>query len=749
MKAKLKRHMMDVHSYSEARAISVVLHDRYQGNNNIDQGHGRTTKSGNKDYHILKRCPFEPCTVVRQRLGPHLTKIHGVEPGSDDYKALLKKAKPWKGLATKEDVKQVRSLVRREMIRESLAENEEKIIPVFTNHSASKVYIPESKKDFGLHPFQEGTTASLDAANIVSNDEVLENFRKFMTSLDGGDLVKKSADLYVQQLRCVLESLDSEDFTVIFDKTQMKNSFLNVQSDNPKYNYAASTKQKYLTALIHFCDFVVQNFSELNILRFTKDDVLTIKMLFISWRKSLNKKVQLQQSLKAEDALDSLITPEQVAIWESSLCKRTAIKLLGSFSSTDPPILTQSTYCQIRDYFFVEIEIQNSHRSGVSSNVLVEDVQASKTVEIEGTMLRVIKIKKHKTLRSFGHARLYLQEHVFQNLLIFIRHIRSRIPGNDPHVFVTYTGRSMTSGEISTQLNSIWQRSEVYGSDTKPPNNISCTQFRKSISTLILEHNPEVGQPVADLLAHGTATQGKYYDVRRRDKSSAIGAFNVGKMFRSQVTSAVDTTHVKQESSEDTKISPTDETSSPSRRKWSIPEIKEIQSLFSDLITTAEKFSLSDVSKVGEKFVVLKDIPIKKIYDKIRSLRRHKVVLPRTLALPVGETSTATKVHSYLESNSFTACPINNEEDSDKDYVPPTLSSCTSGNEKKFCQEKSELLKVLLGSIIQNGPRTARAISQKLDETTEGKELLMAYGIDALVNRAKYERKLWVREMEK
>ena len=467
--------------------------------------------------------------------------------------------------------------------------------------------------------------------------------------------------------------------------------------------------------------------------------------------------------MKAEDALNALITPEQVSVWESSACKRTAIKLLGSFSSPDPPVLNQSTYCQIRDYFFVEIEIQNSHRSGVSGNVLVEDVQASKLVEVEGTVLRVIKITKHKTTRAHGLARLYLQEHVYNNLLLFIRHVRSQIPGNDPHTFLTFTGRSMTSGEISTQLNSIWQRSKIYGSDQKPTN-ITCTQFRKSISTLILEHKPEVGRPVADLLAHGTATQGKYYDVRRRDISSAIGALNVGRMFRSKITSAIDTHAHTKESNKDIKISPTDETASPSRRKWSISEIEEIQSLFPDLIGSQEKFSLADVSKVGTSFNELKDIPIKKIYDKIRSLRRHNNVLPRTLELPVGETSTASKcplnlpvdetsttskVNSFLASNGLVACTNNDDDNvSDKDYVPPTLSSCTSGKEKKFCQEKSELLKSLLGSIIQKGPRTPKVISKKLKETTEGKELLMEYGIDALVNRAKYERKLWVTGMK-
>lgn len=116
--------------------------------------------------------------------------MHGVDQGSDDYKAILKKAKPWRGITTKKEVQKVRSVVRREMIRESLVENEENIIPVFTNHSASEVYIPESKKDFDLLPYQEGITAALDSANPVSNDIVLEKCRKFMTSLDGGDLLK-------------------------------------------------------------------------------------------------------------------------------------------------------------------------------------------------------------------------------------------------------------------------------------------------------------------------------------------------------------------------------------------------------------------------------------------------------------------------------------------------------------------------------------------------------------------------------
>ena len=56
-----------------------------------------------------------------------------MEQGSDAYKALLKKAQPWKGITTKKAVQEVRSGVRREMIWESVEENEAPVIPVFTS----------------------------------------------------------------------------------------------------------------------------------------------------------------------------------------------------------------------------------------------------------------------------------------------------------------------------------------------------------------------------------------------------------------------------------------------------------------------------------------------------------------------------------------------------------------------------------------------------------------------------------------
>ena len=199
---------------------------------------------------------------------------------------------------------------------------------------------------------------------------------------------------------------------------------------------------------------------------------------------------------------------------------REAIKLLGQFAANDPPVLTRTNYCAMRDYFFVEIEIQNCHRSGVSSNLLVDEFHSAVTETVnDNETFYIIKVKKHKTLRSKGKAKVYLKPSLYNHLKIFVEVSMNMIPGKDPHVFKSFNGRQLCSGEVSKQLDSVWQSAH----QNEKPKRINCTTFRKSISTLVLELDPSSSSDVANLLAHGKPTQEKYYDVRRRDKSSAKG----------------------------------------------------------------------------------------------------------------------------------------------------------------------------------------------------------------------------------
>lgn len=83
--------------------------------------------------------------------------------------------------------------------------------------------------------------------------------------------------------------------------------------------------------------------------------------------------------------------------------------LFGEYSSDSPPILTQTDYCCKWDYLITEINLQNKHRSGVSSNMTLEEFRDA---VLEDDMYR-IKIKQHKTAYMYGHAKVYLKKHVF------------------------------------------------------------------------------------------------------------------------------------------------------------------------------------------------------------------------------------------------------------------------------------------------------------------------------------------------
>ena len=163
----------------------------------------------------------------------------------------------------------------------------------------------------------------------------------------------------------------------------------------------------------------------------------------------------------------------------------------------------------MRDYLLVQIELQNSHRSGVAANLLLDEFHNS---QVEGDYIH-IKVKNHKTRKDYGPAKVYFQPHVFSYMKIFVDNVRTLIPDSvlSKVVFVSFNGKAMESGAISKQLNSVWRRAGVY-QDMKvaPKRNMTTTMFRKSIST-----------EVANLLAHSEKTQRKYYNARRMDLSTA------------------------------------------------------------------------------------------------------------------------------------------------------------------------------------------------------------------------------------
>ena len=257
----------------------------------------------------------------------------------------------------------------------------------------------------------------------------------------------------------------------------------------------------------------------------------------------------------------------------------------------------------------ISLAIQNGHPSGVCSNMLLSELNDANIETVEDTKLRVFKVKKHKTLRTHGFAKVYLKQHIFNNLKIFVKFVLPlQLPGEVNHVFKKFFGRHMSSGEVSTQLNSLWMQADVFENDKVPTKkiyiNISCTLFRKLIS---LERQPEGSAALADLLVHNSSTQGKYFNVRRRNKSSARGALNISNLWKSCSSTSSPAKNVA------TKSLLIPDPTIFSRKQWEQIEIDEVWEIFDTLIKSAENFGLNDIIKVKSHFILLKNLDMKSL----------------------------------------------------------------------------------------------------------------------------------------
>ena len=100
-----------------------------------------------------------------------------------------------------------------------------------------------------------------------------------MTSVDGGRLnTLKTAPQYAQMIKTVVKAVSAKcDISRIFNRMGIRDTFLAEYCDKIM-KYAPKTIKKYLTALCHFYDFVIDE--EINIVGYTTDDVLKMKVIF-------------------------------------------------------------------------------------------------------------------------------------------------------------------------------------------------------------------------------------------------------------------------------------------------------------------------------------------------------------------------------------------------------------------------------------------------------------------------------------
>ena len=285
-------------------------------------------------------------------------------------------------------------------------------------------------------------------------------------------------------------------------------------------------------SLRHFYSFCL---SEAIGIEISKEKLLSLKEKLARWSTSFRKGCDKWHWEKMEEDLHSLISPEQIAEFERSEASRAAICLLGQLSGAHSIQITQTQYTLIRDFLMVEISVDSAKRAGVIANMLLEEFNRASKHDDENVIL----VKASKTVATHGPARIVMSPKLHSWMNIFVREVRSRVPGVSRNcsekVFVSWNGEDLKSSHVNKAIKSVWKKAGMTGSP-------SSTLFRKSAVSKVhnTSHGEEAQGNLADLMAHNIDTARKFYRLQEKSKSSVKASQQLRNVMRGQVQETFD-----------------------------------------------------------------------------------------------------------------------------------------------------------------------------------------------------------------
>ena len=341
----------------------------------------------------------------------------------------------------------------------------------------------------------------------------------------------------------------------------------------------------------------------------------------------------------------------------------------------------------------------------------------------------VISVMDHKTAHVYGPAIIVLSKKLMSWLSVFVEVMRAEVTTTKTgHVFLTWNGQRMTSGQINRAIQSVFKKAEI---DQK----VTCTSFRKAAVTKVNTEDPELSGKLAGLMAHRETTAKKYYLLADKSKASVEASKKLGKLMRaddignkdeSDRSEGKDKTSVKKLAG----LHPEGETESLERNKregkakgtWTDSNLTKVQQVFQEEIKN-KTITLGMVRDRVEENEDLCGMSPRRIYDRLRrDLKKTADVLDATCQLPKACESLQDKLlrmcsesASVSGKQETTTC----DDGSSASIVPP------SKRNSNFTNLQLETVHKIFGDMITKGKKVSKVeIQNRCDENRDAKQLL-------------------------
>lgn len=186
-------------------------------------------------------------------------------------------------------------------------------------------------------------------------------------------------------------------------------------------------------------------------------------------------------------------------------------------------VLCGKSHCEVIDWLMTLLLIDNSGRSGVAAEMTINEFKEAvyyPSTEEDNARYRV-DVKEHNTAGVYGAANVWIYDDLYLLLDTYQRTVRSQFVTPDSQIeqlFVSSNSLPLTSSQVST---CIWITFQREGIELK--GKISATIIRKSLSTGMHVHMPDVRDHLAALAQHKTDTQAKFYQVHDKVTDTDLG----------------------------------------------------------------------------------------------------------------------------------------------------------------------------------------------------------------------------------
>ena len=320
-----------------------------------------------------------------------------------------------------------------------------------------------------------------------------------------------------------------------------------------KKGFEPGTKRSYLLTLSHFMDFIFR--SKLtpmvaNVLPI--DESISAELICLcqkeisKWRSSLkSEEVDREYAIMIKDAED--VIPKEVffEVQNSPFNNQIIEKTKGIYKKfnnrSEEYISTRTTFTIIRDSLCFSLITINISRSGAISNMKTEEY-------IKGTLSPtgsyIVLVKKHKTGRNYGPCQIITNQDLKHLCDCYLNILIKAVPGRKAeNFFITWSGCALSSGDISTQLNSFFSKC-LPNKDRE--RNTCATLIRKSLLTFIYDHHPEMKSDLASLIKHKQETGERWYYLNNKKKETCNTSEKVIKLlFGSSLSSTSNLIHLQ------------------------------------------------------------------------------------------------------------------------------------------------------------------------------------------------------------